>query len=128
MSNESQYTTPSAQIDAYLIANAHKVRLFHTPKQTIKPQRVVKSTGFHTYIIHNPSTGLTKIGRSTHHIVRIRSIECILKTKLTIIHVQPGDYEKELHYRFHDHHVKGEWFMLTPQQIDEAKEILSKRK
>lgn len=73
-----------------------------------------------TYIIHNPLTDLVKIGKSGNLSQRIRSIETMAGSDLTILKVFDTDIESELHKKFKHIRVKGEWFLYN----DEIKDFI----
>jgi hypothetical protein len=66
-------------------------------------------------------SGYVKIGRSTHPVVRINHIQQSFFSELQILAVFKGDYEKELHYRYHAFALGNEWFRLSEQQIEDIK-------
>ena len=69
-----------------------------------------KRGGESTYIVRHPESGLIKIGRSINPIARIRSLECGSGAALEVIVILQGDCEHELHKRFSELRVFGEWF------------------
>lgn len=64
-----------------------------------------------------------KIGKANNVFSRMSSLQTSHYTELEILFVIPGysKLEKELHSRYRQHHVRGEWFSLTPLQIDQIK-------
>lgn len=116
-------------IDAYLIANTHKIRFFHHPKRTFS-RKNKPSTSPHlicTYIAYNPCTGLTKIGRSTNHEIRLNGLKTLKKAKLKVIKVIKGDHEQILHYRYHSLLIGNEWFNLKKKHFKEIREYAKSR-
>lgn len=63
-----------------------------------------------TYIVRNPKSGLIKIGRSINPAARIKSLECGSGASLETIAILPGNRERELHKKFSELRVFGEWF------------------
>lgn len=122
-----QSSSVTSSVDAYLIANVHKIRLFHHPKRTFSNKS--KSLSPHTpctYIAYNPCTGLTKIGRSTNHESRLDDLKRLKKTKLKIIKIINGDHEQILHYRYHSLLIGNEWFNLNKKHYKEIREYAKK--
>lgn len=74
-----------------------------------------KKKKYKTYLAID-QTGLVKIGKSSN----IKEREKTLRTgntTLKIIAYFPLDIENELHKRFEDKHVRGEWFKLSKEEI-----------
>lgn len=74
-----------------------------------------KKKEYKTYLATD-KTGLIKIGRSSD----VKEREKTLRTgnaTLKIIAYSPLDIENELHKRFEDKHVRGEWFKLSKEEI-----------
>jgi hypothetical protein len=63
-----------------------------------------------TYVIKNPDLGLIKIGRTRDVSARIKALQTGAGIKLSTLAIIVGDIEKELHQRFADLRVFGEWF------------------
>jgi hypothetical protein len=64
------------------------------------------------YFMRSQETGLIKIGTSLRLRARIANLTHQSRETLSVIGVADGAIveERELHWRFHDDHVKGEWF------------------
>lgn len=62
------------------------------------------------------TNGLIKIGYSNDLRRRMRELSCETKTTVTVLASFPGDRIDEYltHYRFHESHVRGEWFRPSP--------------
>jgi hypothetical protein len=122
-----QVQSVTSSVDAYLIANAHKIRLFHHPKRTYASKSISASPHTPcTYIAYNPCTGLTKIGRSTNHETRLDGLQRLKKTKLKVIKIIEGDHELVLHYRYHSLLIDNEWFNLKKKHYKEIREYAKK--
>ena len=63
-----------------------------------------------TYVVQNSTSGLIKIGRSCRPEERIKSLETGAGQKLEVMAIIDGDHESELHSRFKELRVFGEWF------------------
>lgn len=69
-----------------------------------------KKSCMQTYVIKDKNDGLIKIGRSTSTKKRIKSISAASGRELEVIAIIDSDIEKELHTRFSNIRVNGEWF------------------
>jgi hypothetical protein len=71
----------------------------------------------YTYLMKNKRNGLYKIGKSVNPRVRERTLQ---SEDPDIILVKKWDYEIEsyLHKEYSDYRVRGEWFNLTPIQVE----------
>lgn len=56
-----------------------------------------------------------KIGKSGDVASRFKSFSTGSPHPLTILLALNGNRERELHQKFHDDHIRGEWFKLSPQ-------------
>mgnify|MGYP001563209798 CR=1 FL=1 len=54
-----------------------------------------------------------KIGRGQDAIKRMNSLQCGSSKKLSLLKVLEGDLETELHRKFEDWRIRGEWFQLS---------------
>lgn len=94
--------------------NATTIRWHHKPKETVNVFNAIKSAHkVQTYVVYNPATKLTKIGRSTNYELRIQTIESKLLTRLIVICVINADYELVLHKMYKYQRVIDEWFNLS---------------
>lgn len=69
-----------------------------------------KKGNTHTYVIKDKNDGLIKIGRSTTPKKRIKTISTTSGRDLEVLIIINDDVEKELHTRFSNIRVNGEWF------------------
>ena len=89
----------------------------------------IEDKGF-VYVVYNPKTKLTKIGRSTNPKSRIKSLAfgagCDLK-ELAIVRVEDcSQVENMLHKKFNHARKMGEWFKLNEVETEElVKELES---
>lgn len=71
------------------------------------------------YFIHDPETGLTKIGKTRKNFLaeRIRTHERTLGYPLTLLGAMPGDYdvERAIHQRLRETRVRPEWFRSSDE-------------
>jgi hypothetical protein len=68
------------------------------------------------YLMVDSNTGLTKIGKSANPIKRERTLQSE-KPTIKLIHVFNEDHENELHNKFNNYRIRGEWFKLSEKQI-----------
>lgn len=81
-----------------------------------------------TYIVKSQASGLIKIGRSTSPDRRINSLSTAAGGKLDIIAIVDNDIERELHLKFSEIRVFGEWFMDDGQITSYAKDLVFRAK
>lgn len=87
------------------------------PKRKVKRNRS-KTTKVYLMVDHN--TGLHKIGRSKSPLKRERTLQSEKPTIELIAHWESTTKkEKELHKKYNEKRVRGEWFDLTNQDISE---------
>jgi hypothetical protein len=79
--------------------------------EVLKQNKITK-----TYIIKENNSGLYKIGKSTTPKHRERTLQSQIPN-IDIIKIWDKDIEKELHHKYRNHRVRGEWFDLTNIQI-----------
>ena len=81
-----------------------------------------------TYFVRHPKTKLIKIGKTIDVESRIKSLECGSGGKLHILAVLNGNKERELHKKFSNSRVHGEWFSdkdkVITNYIDSALEVI----
>lgn len=69
-----------------------------------------------TYLMKDKNTGLVKIGSSSDISVRIQTLSCG-NPYLSILAVLDKNIEKELHLKFADKKIKGEFYNLTNEDV-----------
>lgn len=74
-----------------------------------------ENISIYTYIMTD-DTGLYKIGRSSNIKGRLKQLS-IGNSSLKLLFYIEGDYEKELHDKFANKHVKGEWYNLNKSDL-----------
>lgn len=88
------------------------------------PTRTPKA-GF-VYLIKN-SEGHYKIGRSVDAAKRIESLGVLLPFTIEPVHIiaamNMNGLEKELHERFAEKRIAGEWFVLTDEDVEYIKSL-----
>lgn len=77
----------------------------------------------YVYFIRQKNEDLFKIGMTrSDPYARMKSIQTGIPHELELFNVIPTDnpskLEKELHDIFKDYHLRGEWFNLTPHQVE----------
>lgn len=69
---------------------------------------------WHTYVVGRDNNrgkiNYVKIGKSRNPVRRINHLQTFSPTKLRPLFILEGDREKELHSRFAEYRVNGEWF------------------
>jgi hypothetical protein len=89
---------------------------------TYRPKHVIPG---HVYLMAD-STGLYKIGHSKDPSSRVKSVTSRANPVTLICQIASDNavyLEYELHERFHDERVSGEWFALSPESIDYIKRL-----
>lgn len=71
-----------------------------------------------TYLIQDLANGYFKIGKSLSPLTREKTL-LSEKPILSLRYVCKRDVEKELHAKYADKNVRGEWFNLTDEDITE---------
>jgi len=79
--------------------------------------------GITTYLVTD-SSGYTKIGKSKDPSKRIRTICCGNPTARLLLLIE-GDHERELHHAFKTKKVTGEWYNLSPTEIEQLSRSLT---
>ena len=63
-----------------------------------------------TYCIRQQVTNYLKIGKSENPQRRLKELQTGSPTTLTLLHSIEGDFESELHQKFREFNLNGEWF------------------
>lgn len=96
-----------------------------TTKEPEKPKSKKDKSGYIYLIL--AETGQYKIGYSKRLFDRVKTFQVKLPFEIELIHQFPADdmyqAERELHSYFAAHRVNGEWFSLSPEQVEEIKAI-----
>lgn len=71
-----------------------------------------------TYLMHDSNTGYTKIGRSVNPRMRERTLQSE-KPSIALFAICDELVEKELHQQYKDKRVRGEWFDLSKDEIND---------
>ena len=90
----------------------------HTTRDQSKKKQPFPSSDNHqkSYILKDKSNGTYKIGRSKNPLQREKTLQSE-KPDLELIKVFKKNHEKELHKKYSEQCVRGEWFKLTPIQV-----------
>lgn len=67
-----------------------------------------------TYFVQGPPFSPVKIGRATDVAQRVSSLQTATPHELRILRILEGDREAEMHERFSDDRIRGEWFRWSP--------------
>lgn len=76
----------------------------------------------HTYFLECESTSNIKIGRSVDPKKRFKALSTSSPTVIRILGVIEKDVETELHRKFKESRLQGEWFGSTPELLEYIKE------
>jgi hypothetical protein len=90
--------------------------------RTYRPKHVIPG---YAYLMAD-STGLYKIGHSKDPSLRVKSVTSRANPVTLICQIASDNavyLEYELHERFHDERVSGEWFALSLESIDYIKRL-----
>lgn len=79
-------------------------------KQDIKNRKEKTKNSTLTYVVHNPVTGLYKIGKTRNLKNRLNCLSSMSGVSLKLMHVFHSDMEHVLHRTFARYRVLGEWF------------------
>lgn len=97
-----------------ILLEARKYDLRH--EECARENGIKKQEHFQTYLMLDDEERLIKIGKS-HDIYTRMSV--IGKRTLSLIAYADTDVEKELHKLYRQKRIKGEWFRLNKDDIDE---------
>lgn len=82
------------------------------------PSTLTKRNGTaKTYLMHDENIHYTKIGKSVNPKHREKTLQGE-KPTITMFAVCENDVEKKLHIKYADKRIRGEWFDLTQEDID----------
>lgn len=90
--------------------------------KTYRPKHVIPG---YAYLMAD-STGLYKIGHSKDPSTRVKQVTSRANPVTLICQIASDNavyLEYELHERFHDERVSGEWFALCPDSVDYIKSL-----
>jgi len=95
------------------IPRASVLALLPAPPVADQP---VPVKGPYIYLLEAPSLGLVKIGTATNVKQRIAGLRTMLPIDVELVAVFDGGLaeERQLHQRFAQHRVRGEWFASEP--------------
>ena len=95
------------------------------PAEKREPRPKTKKPGY-VYLIR-AENGYYKIGRAKNYQERIERLEVKLPFSIEPLHilqcVDMVEAERALHIRFQDKRVNGEWFALTPEDVEYIKNM-----
>lgn len=80
------------------------------------PQSKANPKSYHTYIMCDKNTGFYKIGKSANPRFRERTLQSE-KPTIELLMVFKADIELNLHSRYERKRIRGEWFILTPDDL-----------
>ena len=81
-------------------------------------RRVIDERMRKTYLMTDSETGATKIGRSINPPKRERTLQAE-KKEISLLMVCDKDVEKQLHKQFETKHIRGEWYNLSENDIND---------
>jgi hypothetical protein len=110
------------------MATAEKNRILRgESRKSAKKVSKQRVTGY-VYLVAGEG-GVYKIGKTTQLDKRVNFFEIKLPFPIELVCVIPSDdisgLERQMHKRFADKHVNGEWFKLTQQEVEEIKSMAS---
>ncbi len=91
-------------------------RLYNT-KKVIKEENPKKNIEKKCYILKDKSTGYYKIGKSNNPNKREKTLQSE-KPTYEMIKTFTKDYETELHKKYYNQRLRGEWFNLNKVQVE----------
>lgn len=87
--------------------------------------RIQTAYGF-VYLIHNATQSTYKIGKSKDPVKRLSQLRTSSPDEIAIVcTIETSDMDRlegELHQHFADKHIRGEWFRLTPSDVEYIKD------
>src|SRR5207253_1556548 len=129
---EAQYETKShTGHDPEIIYPRQFELLFEAYRESKEPKpnkAKTKTSAGYVYLVKSP-VGYFKIGRSKNPDDRVKTFGVKLPFDVEILHtIKCDDYhtaESFLHKKYADKRSGGEWFDLTPEDVEEIKSITS---
>lgn len=112
------------QILNIIKSNADSLDLLDAINHILTRDRRIEET--FTYIFKDNS-GFYKIGKSKKVEERLKSLQTGNPT-ISIIASYKGDFENELHRIYSRQKVKGEWFCLSKQDLDNIRKMIKQRR
>jgi hypothetical protein len=100
---------------AIRLSHLNEFKLHLLNKKSISKDEVSK-----TYFMKDKRNGFIKIGKSKNPTIREKTLQSE-EPAISIVFVINKDIETELHRRFKSKRVRGEWFQLSPEDIDSIK-------
>ena len=82
------------------------------------------------YLLRGSVTGHYKIGVSANLHSRVRQVANGVSEELTLVSSSKGGqtFEADLHKKYKDQKIKGEWFCLENADVEEIKSLMEARK
>lgn len=126
---QTYVTVPDYTIRYIEFLRAEKYRRDEKARKASKKQEKRLATGAgYVYLIQSP-TGAYKIGRTKNPKDRMKTFGVQLPFEVEFVHLieTPDMYtlESDLHKRFEERRVNGEWFALEPADIEFIKGLVS---
>jgi len=85
-----------------------------------------EKNGVETYLVVNATTGFHKIGRTTQGVEkRMSQFAAMSAGNCYVVGTAPKDIENDLHRQFSAKRIKGEWFSLSKDDVNEILELFS---
>lgn len=117
--------------DTDIAEKAHKEKIdFLHPRSSLLGMKEEKSTrkiNGHVYLLRGTNSTY-KIGKTRNLKKRMKHF-CGLPFEISLVHAIPSDditsLEKEFHDRYSDRRVRGEWFKLQEEEVQEIIGILA---
>lgn len=130
LANEKQLLIPHERAQE-IIEQLQTFYAKHTPEEIERFNAVRRKDlpqGY-VYLMQDEQTKLYKIGATTIGVMRRKAeIERYYRTTLRVIHSfqggeSPFNTEKAAHKKYHQYHIKGEWFRLPDSAVEEFKRL-----
>jgi hypothetical protein len=87
-------------------------------------RRKEQSKSTYIYVMLNARNGLYKIGRSNNPVVRENTLQSQEpEVSLLFQFIGTSETERNLHQKFYDKRVRGEWFRLEQSDIENIKAV-----
>lgn len=88
-----------------------------------KRNKVIQKNGY-LYLVKDNASERIKIGITTNHKERLRSLNTMVPYGITVIEIFPSnryvELEKEVHERYKDKRKNGEWFEFNEDELEEC--------
>ncbi len=116
------------KVDEYYRFSENFYRVINSGFVATKNLRVKRKKDVFVYLMQDEHTGLYKIGKSSNLNYRERTLAAqIPKIKMIHSFLEGENNEKQLHKKYQNKRIRGEWFNLTQEDVQDIINPLTER-